>query len=135
MPKIKVVCKTCNEIFYIETDEAFYAFNCKICRSIYIYSVNKGNIEIIKIRNGSLIPKELEWTFTILNIERKYLNEDIIKTARKKQMELYHPDKVSHLGKEFSELANIKTIEINHAYDELIKWIEKESVVEARDLF
>ncbi len=40
-----------------------------------------------------------------------------IQTAYRDKSKKYHPDKVSHLGKEFSQLANEKFIEIQNAYD------------------
>lgn len=44
-----------------------------------------------------------------------------IRTAYKKAIKKYHPDKLSHLGKEFSNLANEKFLEIQKAYDTLMK--------------
>ncbi|MFH2058085.1 MAG: DnaJ domain-containing protein [Pseudomonadota bacterium] len=43
-----------------------------------------------------------------------------IQTAYKKAIKKYHPDKLSHLGEEFTHLANKKFIEIQRAYDFLI---------------
>lgn len=42
---------------------------------------------------------------------------DEIRTAFKRQMRLYHPDKVSGLGVELQELATRKTQEINAAWN------------------
>ena len=50
-------------------------------------------------------------------------SQDEIKKGRRKQIELYHPDKVNNLGKEFIELANEKTKDINMAYEILISWL------------
>ena len=47
--------------------------------------------------------------------------EDQILTAYKQAVKKYHPDKVAHLGEEFSSLANKKFIEIQTAYDILKK--------------
>lgn len=44
-----------------------------------------------------------------------------IQSAYKKAAKKYHPDKLSHLGKEFSSLANEKFLEIQKAYDTLMK--------------
>lgn len=44
-----------------------------------------------------------------------------IQTAYKAAIKKYHPDKLSHLGEEFSELANRKFLEIQKAYDTLMK--------------
>ncbi len=43
-----------------------------------------------------------------------------IQAAYREKSKKYHPDRVSHLGKEFAELANEKFIEIQNAY-ELLK--------------
>ncbi len=42
-----------------------------------------------------------------------------IQTAYKEKIKQYHPDKVSHLGEEFSHLANEKFLEIQKAYGDL----------------
>ncbi len=42
-----------------------------------------------------------------------------IQLAYKEKIKQYHPDKLSHLGKEFSTLANEKFLEIQAAYDDL----------------
>jgi len=44
-----------------------------------------------------------------------------IQRAYKEAIKKYHPDKLSHLGKEFSHLANEKFLEIQKAYDILMK--------------
>lgn len=44
-----------------------------------------------------------------------------IQAAYKAAIKKYHPDKLSHLGEEFSHLANEKFLEIQNAYDVLMK--------------
>ena len=44
-----------------------------------------------------------------------------IRSAYRKVVQAYHPDKVSHLGRELRELAQIKFVEIQNAYEELRK--------------
>lgn len=44
-----------------------------------------------------------------------------IQTAYKEAIKKYHPDKLSHLGEDFSDLANEKFLEIQTAYDALMK--------------
>ena len=44
-----------------------------------------------------------------------------IQKAYKERIKQYHPDKVSHLGEEFSHLANEKFLEIQKAYGALKK--------------
>lgn len=43
-----------------------------------------------------------------------------IQAAYREAVQKYHPDKVSHLGEEFQELAQQKFIEVQEAYDELM---------------
>jgi len=44
-----------------------------------------------------------------------------IKSAYRKAVSMYHPDKVAHLGKEFQELAHRKLLAIQKAYETLTK--------------
>ena len=44
-----------------------------------------------------------------------------IRSAYRKVVQAYHPDKVSHLGGEFRELAQKKFVEIQNAYEALRK--------------
>jgi hypothetical protein len=46
-----------------------------------------------------------------------------IQAAHKEKIKQYHPDKLSHLGEEFSQLANKKFLEIQKAYETLKKTI------------
>lgn len=47
-------------------------------------------------------------------------SKEMIHTAYREAVQKYHPDKVSHLGKELQELASEKFVEIQDAYDFLI---------------
>ncbi len=51
----------------------------------------------------------------------KHASDDEIKKAYREQAGKYHPDRVSHLGKEFIELANQRFQAINEAYQHLSK--------------
>ncbi|HUN55222.1 MAG TPA: DnaJ domain-containing protein [Smithella sp.] len=62
------------------------------------------------------------------NTEKRYLNllglkgkvsEENIKNRYRQLMSEYHPDKVQHLGREFQQMAEFKTKEIQEAYDYL----------------
>ena len=48
-------------------------------------------------------------------------DQKAIKTAYHKLANQYHPDKVSHLGKEFQDLAEQRFKEIQAAYEKLIR--------------
>jgi DnaJ-class molecular chaperone len=45
------------------------------------------------------------------------VSEDEIKKKYRELMSQYHPDKVQHLGREFQQMAEEKTKEIQKAYD------------------
>jgi uncharacterized membrane protein YkvA (DUF1232 family) len=47
-------------------------------------------------------------------------DQEAIKAAYRQLASQYHPDKVSHLGKEFQELAESRFKEIQEAYEKLI---------------
>jgi len=54
--------------------------------------------------------------YEVLQVNRSASKEEI-KEAYLKVIKQYHPDKVSHLGKEFQDIANEKTQAINRAYE------------------
>jgi len=58
--------------------------------------------------------------YDILGVSPNASKKEIQK-AYKDAIKKYHPDKLSHLGKEFSNLANEKFLEIQKAYDTLMK--------------
>ena len=58
--------------------------------------------------------------FKILGVEPG-ASPDEIKAAYRKAVAKYHPDKVTHLGKEFQELAHRKLVAIQRAYEILMK--------------
>jgi len=66
---------------------------------------------------GQTIPKT---PYEILGISPCSTRIEIHR-AYKKAIKKYHPDKLSHLGKDFSDLANEKFLEIQTAYDTLMK--------------
>jgi DnaJ like chaperone protein len=54
--------------------------------------------------------------YDVLNVSET-ASPETIKNAYRSLVRQYHPDKVSSLGKEFSEIAERKTKEINRAYE------------------
>ncbi|MFH2092842.1 MAG: DnaJ domain-containing protein [Pseudomonadota bacterium] len=64
--------------------------------------------------------KTAKTPYEILNIDPCASKSDI-QTAYKEAIKKYHPDKLSHLGEEFAHLANEKFLEIQNAYDVLMK--------------
>lgn len=67
--------------------------------------------------SGQSIPKT---PYDILGIKPGASKKEI-QNAYKDAIKKYHPDKLSHLGEEFSHLANEKFLEIQRAYDTLMK--------------
>lgn len=56
----------------------------------------------------------------ILGVRPDASKEEILR-AYKSAIKKYHPDKVSHLGEDFSKLANEKFLEIQNAYDAMME--------------
>ncbi len=58
--------------------------------------------------------------YVVLGVARNASKEDI-RAAYLRQMAIYHPDKVAHLGEDLQELAKRKAQAINRAYEELLQ--------------
>ena len=58
--------------------------------------------------------------YTVLGLKRTATVEEI-KRAYRTQAARYHPDKVTHLGEEFQELAKKKFQELHWAYETVLK--------------
>ncbi len=56
--------------------------------------------------------------YAVLGLEKGAGREEI-QAAYREAVQKYHPDKVSHLGDEFQQLAKQKFVEIQDAYDQL----------------
>jgi len=56
--------------------------------------------------------------YALLDVSPRASPEEI-KTAYRRAVARYHPDKVAHLGKEFQELAHKKLLAIQQAYETL----------------
>ena len=70
-------------------------------------------------------PKEAEiepWYATLEVNPSSSLEE--IKAAYKRKISQYHPDKVSSLGPEFTSIAEMKTKQINSAYEMAVRKFE-----------
>jgi hypothetical protein len=94
--------------FQRDNDQKSYGFNPK--------DRNSGSSEKKESSEQSR-PKS---PYDILGIHAGATKEEIM-AAYKKAVKKYHPDKLSHLGEEFSSLANEKFLEIQRAYDALMK--------------
>ena len=77
-------------------------------------NINKNDYESIK----AIFAKDQEAPFRILEISNSASNNQI-KKAYRKMANKYHPDKVSHLGKEMQDIAEEKFKAVNDAYQQL----------------
>ena len=84
-------------------------------------NINKNDYESIK----ATFAKDEGAPYRILEID-KTANEEEVKKAFRKMANKYHPDKVSHLGKEMQDLAEEKFKAVNDAYQQ-IKEYQKSS--------
>ena len=73
-------------------------------------------------RSNASTPVKTPWE--VLEIEPDAGLEEI-HSAYRKGAQAYHPDKVSHLGPEFQELAKQRFVEIQEAYQFLSKHVQK----------
>ena len=84
-------------------------------------NINKNDYESIK----ATFAKDKDAPYRILEIDAS-ANEEEVKKAFRKMANKYHPDKVSHLGKEMQEIAEEKFKAVNDAYQQ-IKEYQKSS--------
>jgi hypothetical protein len=76
---------------------------------------NRGQFESPS-KNGHQIKEP----HVVLGIEPG-AGEEQIRAAYRRAAQAYHPDKVSHLGPELQELAQKKFVEVQEAYDKLMR--------------
>ncbi len=89
----------------------------KIIQTMANYlNINKNDYESIK----AMFAKDEEAIFRVLEISPNTSNDEI-KKAYRKMANKYHPDKVSHLGKEMQKMAEEKFKAVNDAYQRLKK--------------
>ena len=77
-------------------------------------NINKNDYESIK----ATFAKDEGAPYRILEIDET-ANEEEVKKAFRKMANKYHPDKVSHLGKEMQDLAEEKFKAVNDAYQQI----------------
>lgn len=89
----------------------------QVIERIAIYlGINSKDLESIK----AMFYKSSEGAYKILEIEPTASNA-AIKTAYRKMVKKYHPDKVLHLGKEYQKGAEAKFRSVQEAYEQLQK--------------
>ena len=79
-------------------------------------NVNNNDYESIK----AMFAKDEEAPYRVLEISRS-ASDNEVKRAFRKMANKYHPDKVSHLGKEMQKLAEDKFKAVNDAYQQIKK--------------
>ena len=82
------------------------------------FSDNNGNSHDRNKTSKKKTPSN-KTPYDILGVDRRATKKQI-QAAYKEAIKKYHPDKLSHLGEEFSTLANEKFLEIQNAYDTLM---------------
>ena len=88
-----------------------------VIQSIANYlNINKNDYESIK----AIFAKDSEAPYRLLEIDPSASGQEV-KKAYRKMANKYHPDKVSHLGKEMQDLAKEKFIAVNDAYQQIKK--------------
>jgi DnaJ-domain-containing protein 1 len=81
-------------------------------QSYYRHSQGTGG------RTQSRTDHRLKDPYEVLGIKPGASAEEI-RTAYRRAVQIYHPDKVTHLGEEFQELAKQKFVEVQEAYNKL----------------
>ena len=122
---IEINCKICDNHIKYYLEKNFDVFFCEKCRTIYSIEIENKipNIKIIKI-GKKVLPLEIKKYLEILGIKESEITENELKIAWKRQIDLYHPDKVSHLGADIQAVAEKKTKELNEAYSKIKDWIK-----------
>jgi len=69
---------------------------------------------------GESEPSAEKDPYKVLGVSQNATPEEI-KSAYRKQAQRYHPDRVSHLGEELQQLAKQKFLEIQKAYEILMR--------------
>jgi len=88
-----------------------------VIQSIANYlNINKNDYESIK----AVFAKDSEAPYRLLEIDPSASGQEV-KKAYRKMANKYHPDKVSHLGKEMQDLAEEKFKAVNDAYQQIKK--------------
>jgi DnaJ like chaperone protein len=102
-----------NEFEYVDLDESE-----DLKREIDEAFQKKSNIKIDE--DDALKNLTLSDAYKILEVEPNASIEEIRK-AYKAKVKQYHPDLVQNLGREIQELANRKLLEINYAFNLILK--------------
>ena len=98
-----------------QADGEIHPLEIDVIRKISGYlGVSSTDFNSIK----AMFVKDTTAAYTILEIDSEADNKEI-KRAYRKMAGKFHPDKVSHLGKEFQEMAEEKFKAISEAYEQI----------------
>lgn len=106
-------CPTCKRPYKVQIHKQLSAFI--FSPTFEVYKAAKEGQRIHKIT------PEVKMAFEILGVS-EFSRDDVVKSAYKKIMTDYHPDKVTHLGAEIKYLALRKSQEANEAYKLIKEW-------------
>jgi len=112
-------CPSCNQKLRVPLPLPKVIGKCKNCHiQFQVSSDDSGNLYIFQFNGTNPYPQELtiDDCFPILQVNRTASHKEI-KTAYRKRMLEYHPDKVSKLGEELKVLAEKKAKQINSAFE------------------
>lgn|SRR5882724_69539 len=122
-PSIQVACPSCACRLRLPPPLAGRKFKCPSCHCWFRATQStSASVELEVITDHSQLSRHYE----ILRI-RPGATLDEIRTAYRRRLLEYHPDKVATLGMEIQALAEEKTKQINEAYTLLLQALSKES--------
>lgn len=120
-----VSCPSCRQRIRVTFPLLGSAVRCSKCKGAFeVYLDSDGNLYVISENRkegnsgGSSSVNTIDECFAVLGLVRGATSEDI-KSAYKRRMKEYHPDKVSHLGEKLKSVADIEAKKINAAYSML----------------
>ena len=113
-------CPSCKQKIRVTLPLLGGVGKCAKCNGSFGISVDDdGNLYIAELNNSQANYKtnidSLEECFTILGLIEGASSEDI-KSAYRRKMKEYHPDKVANLGEKLKAIADIETKKLNAAY-------------------
>tara|TARA_B100001175_G_C19473794_1_gene623191 strand:+ start:252 stop:971 length:720 start_codon:yes stop_codon:yes gene_type:complete len=99
------------------SDGHVHSDEVRVIQAIANYlNINNNDYESIK----AMFARDEEASYRVLEISKSASNAEL-KRAFRKMANKYHPDKVSHLGKEMQKLAEEKFKAVNDAYQQIKK--------------